>query len=175
MLVTDCTLTDYSVDIGVDFLISCAVKKEGAKIARNGALVVNAGCTRTGRSPNDRFIVKDSKTETTVNWGKVNKPFSPRQFHMLWDEVQLYLENNNYSSTVQIGASEAFGYNVKIRTERAWHHVFLKNLFIKNNTHNYNNTDSWELISAPGFVIDQNRFAVQSQAAVVLNITDKKY
>jgi phosphoenolpyruvate carboxykinase (ATP) len=64
---------------------------QGIEIS-TGALAINTG-EFTGRSPLDRFIVKDSLTEKEVWWGKVNIPFEPKAFDALYKKVTAYLSN----------------------------------------------------------------------------------
>jgi Phosphoenolpyruvate carboxykinase (ATP) len=68
-------------------LIERAVKRGEGVLDKNGALVVETG-KRTGRSPNDRFIVKESTTENDIDWGKVNKPFDADKFDALCEPHQ---------------------------------------------------------------------------------------
>ena len=95
MLDLDCVLVKNN-NLSVSNLVKCAVEKEGGKLSSSGALVINTGSSRTGRSPNDKFIVKDEQTKNAVNWGKINKPFSKDDFNNIWCKVQGYLENNSY-------------------------------------------------------------------------------
>ena len=69
-------------------------KREEGVIASNGALQVTTG-TRTGRSPEDKFIVKDSETENNVDWGPVNHPFEKDKFDALWERVESSLEGKD--------------------------------------------------------------------------------
>jgi len=68
------------------------IKKGQGKEANSGSLAVNTG-EFTGRSPRDRFIVKDEVTQDKVWWGKINIPFSPEKFDALYDKVTNYLSN----------------------------------------------------------------------------------
>ena len=67
-------------------LLDKAIENGEGIIASNGALSVETG-ERTGRSPNDRFIVKEPSTEDLIDWGEINKPFEVDAFNMLWDKV----------------------------------------------------------------------------------------
>src|SRR6476620_7026416 len=71
-------------------LAELALLRGEGQFAANGAIVVKTG-TRTGRSPKDRFIVKDRTTENTVDWGAVNQPVAPDAFNALWDRVHAHL------------------------------------------------------------------------------------
>jgi phosphoenolpyruvate carboxykinase (ATP) len=154
-------------------LIDIALKKEGAVICDNGAIVVTTG-ERTGRSPNDRFIVKDDETTNTVAWGKVNKPFDSKSFSSLWKKTESYLENNCYSASLQVGADARFGFNVNVRTEKAWHNVFLRHLFISDTRLDIPADKTWTLLSAPELALDPKNDGVNSDAAVIINISEKK-
>ena len=73
-------------NLSVEELISISLEREEGEIASNGALLVKTG-KRTGRSPLDRFIVKDDSTANSVDWGNVNKPFDSEVFLELWERV----------------------------------------------------------------------------------------
>lgn len=159
----------------VSELEEIAVLHEGAVRCSNGAIAMNTGSFRTGRSPNDRFIVKDEKTSGSVDWGKVNKPFPPDKFAGLWQRINEYLEVTScFESQMQVGASVDYGYKINVKTEKAWHHLFLKHMFISDSTEQLKNLEEWELISAPGFKLDPEADGVNSDAGVILNLTQKK-
>ena len=71
-------------------LISKAVENNEGTIASNGAFSAITG-DRTGRSPNDRFIVQESTTSDLIDWGSINKPFDENSFDKLWNKVESYL------------------------------------------------------------------------------------
>ena len=75
-------------------LIEHAIKKGMGQLSDTGALLINTG-EFTGRSPEDRFIVKDSETVNKVNWGKVNIPFESRKFDALWRKACNYLKKKD--------------------------------------------------------------------------------
>ena len=71
-------------------LIEEAVRNNEGVIASNGAFSTTTG-ERTGRSPNDRFIVQEPTTSDLIDWGDINKPFESNKFDLLWDKVEAYL------------------------------------------------------------------------------------
>ena len=142
-------------DYSVQDLINIALKDEGAVLSKSGALVVTTG-QRTGRSPADRFIVDDHLTSSTVAWGKVNKKIDKNTFTKLWQKTSSYLENNSFSAKLQVGADLSFGLNVDVITEKAWHNIFLRHLFISDNLLNIPADRTWTLLSAPDLKLNPN-------------------
>ena len=91
-------------ELGTEELINAAIENNEGVIASNGALSLETGL-RTGRSPNDRFIVDEESTSSLIDWGEINKPFDAEKFNHLWDKVEAYLaEKNRYLSKVHVGA-----------------------------------------------------------------------
>ena len=90
-------------NLSVEELINKALQRNEGEIASNGALLVKTG-KRTGRSPLDRFIVKDSTTEYSVDWGDVNKPFDSQAFEDLWERVKKYMDDkDSFISSLHVG------------------------------------------------------------------------
>lgn len=155
-------------------LIDYALQLNEGELAANEALVVKTG-TRTGRSPKDRFIVRDQITETTVDWNTINQPVSPETFAQLWHQSLNYLNSKerNFISYLEVGAHEQYTIPVKVMTELAWHNLFAQILFIKpdQNKPNLNAAKQWTILSVPGFKTKGKEDGVHSDAAVILNFT----
>ncbi|MDO6516373.1 phosphoenolpyruvate carboxykinase (ATP) [Zobellia uliginosa] len=126
-------------------------KGMGTKTA-NGTLCVNTG-KFTGRSPKDRFIVKDNYTEDKVWWGRINKPIDPENFQRLYDEVVAYLSNKEvYVRDAYVGAAPEYRMNVRTITEYPWSNYFVKNMFIQLADDEIENfEEEWLVICAPGY------------------------
>ncbi|CAZ96038.1 phosphoenolpyruvate carboxykinase (ATP) [Zobellia galactanivorans] len=118
----------------------------------NGTLCVNTG-KFTGRSPKDRFIVKDNYTEDKVWWGRINKPIASENFKKLYDEVVAYLSNKEvYVRDAYVGAAPAYRMNVRTITEYPWSNYFVKNMFIQLADDEIKNfEEEWLVICAPGY------------------------
>lgn len=156
-----------------DSLIQAAIANNEGILSKNGSLCVQTG-KRTGRSPKDRFIVKDELTSTTVDWGAINQPISSDIFNQLWDRAEQYLsEKEHFVSHLQVGAEEQLAFPVKVITESAWQQLFCQHLFI-HPTKKLDFSDAWTLLSAQNFTTDPERDGVNSDGAVILNLNEKK-
>ena len=161
-------------NLSVEELINKALQRNEGEIASNGALLVKTG-KRTGRSPLDRFIVKDSTTEDSVDWGDVNKPFDSQAFEDLWERVKKYLDDkDSFISSLHVGEHPDYYVPINIRTEWAWHNLFGKQMFIRPENFNPKGKDSWDMMSAPEFVCDPERDATNSDGVVLLDFSRKK-
>jgi phosphoenolpyruvate carboxykinase (ATP) len=106
------------------------VRRREGDMVHLGPLVVRTG-DHTGRSPNDKFIVKEATTENQIWWGKINRPFEPQQFDAMLRKVLAYTQNRDvFVFNGYAGADERFRMPVRIITEYAWHNLFARNMFI---------------------------------------------
>src|SRR5204862_3977565 len=78
--------TSIHLNLSANALFEHALQRKEGTLAVNGALSVNTG-KRTGRSPKDRFIVRDAVTDSTVQWNAINQPVSPAVFDALWEKA----------------------------------------------------------------------------------------
>ena len=98
-------------------LTQISLDKNQAQLADSGAISVNTG-EFTGRSPKDRFVVKDSLTENSVWWGEVNIPFSPEKYNKLYNKVTSYLKGKEvFVRDVYACADEEFKLNIRVVNE----------------------------------------------------------
>ena len=105
-------------------------RREGV-LAHQGPIMVRTGAF-TGRSPNDKFIVKEPTTEDAISWGKVNRPFSVENFDRLYHRVLAYLQGNDvFVQDCYAGADEIFRIPIRVITEYAWHNQFARNMFLR--------------------------------------------
>jgi phosphoenolpyruvate carboxykinase (ATP) len=155
------------------YLQEYAIKHQEGTLTKSNVLTTTTG-KRTGRSPKDRYIIKSSTTASTVDWGSVNQPFSSKEFRELWEQTETHLNaNNHFDSDFTVGASSKFGIGINARTELAWHHLFLKNLFI-DEVFDGPSSQKWKLISSPTFSIDTTLYPTNSDAGVFIDFENKQ-
>lgn len=173
--VTMINQTVYS-NLSTNELIDLAIARKEGTLAANQALNVTTG-PRTGRSPKDRFIVKDAVTDSTVDWNTINQPFSPQKFDALWQRAEDYLHTKDcaFVSYLKVGADDNLSLTVKVRTELAWHNLFTQTLFIRpEQPITQDSPNQWTILCVPGFKTDPARDGVNSDAAVILNFSERR-
>ncbi len=157
-------------------LVDMALARKEGILAANQALNVTTGA-RTGRSPKDRFIVRDSVTDKTVDWNTINQPIEAQKFNALWQRAEQYRDqlDSAFVSYLKVGADDNLSLTVKVVTELAWHNLFTQNLFIRPvQAITEDQPGQWQLLCVPGLKADPAREGVNSDAAVMLNFADKK-
>ena len=166
--------TNIQHELSNEELISIAIANNEGVIAKNGALTTETG-SRTGRSPNDRFIVKEETTENSIDWGEINKPFDKDKFKPLWNKVKSYLDSKDtYVSKVHVGSHEDHYLPIKVRTETAWHGLFSKLIFVDPNVYNPGGKDEWQILSAANYECDPELDGTYSEGCVIINFAEKK-
>jgi phosphoenolpyruvate carboxykinase (ATP) len=164
------------INLSIKELVDAALLRGEGELAANQALVVKTGA-RTGRSPKDRFIVRDNTTENQVDWNNINQPISSEKFDALWYKALRYLDTKDahFVSTLRVGAHNDYGVPVKVITELAWHSLFAYVLFIRPELASpSNDLSQWTIVSVPGFKTDPQRDGVNSDAAVMLDFTKQR-
>ena len=153
-------------------LFSIALENNEGVLASNGALRVLTG-SRTGRSPKDKYIVRDQITEKAVAWGGINQEISPAIFEQLWQEAYGSLQDHPiYEDKLQVGSHPEFHTTVHVQCNFAWHTLFCQDLFITPD-HPIVKAE-WQLINAVHYTPDQAKFSLNGPAAVVLDFTGKR-
>src|SRR3990167_4816417 len=174
-VVTMQTISRSHVNLTVKELVDAALVRGEGELASNQALVVKTGA-RTGRSPKDRYIVRDQATEYSVDWNNINQEISTDKFDALWQKASDYLDatSEHFVSYLKVGAHDTLGVPVKVMTELAWHNLFANVLFIRPETPKVTNEpNQWTILSAPGFKPDPARDGVNGDAAVILNFSQR--
>ncbi|WP_244954756.1 phosphoenolpyruvate carboxykinase (ATP) [Winogradskyella helgolandensis] len=151
------------------------VEKGMGKETANGTLAVNTG-KYTGRSPQDRFIVKDDYTANKVWWGKTNKAISPDNFDKLQEEITNYLSNKEiYVRDAYVCADPEYKTNVRTVTELPWSNMFTYNMFLRSDESELENfEEDWLVLCAPGYEApDPKAVGLRQGNFSILNFTKK--
>ena len=129
-----------------------ALRLGQAKITSSGALAVDTG-EFTGRSPKDKFIVKDALTENTVHWNNINIPFDPALFDKLHKKMAAYFNGKEFFvRDAQACADPRYRMNLRVITEYPWSNLFAYNMFLRPSPDELKNfTHEWLILCAPGF------------------------
>ena len=155
-------------------LIERSLALNEGKLKNTGALLVTTG-NRTGRSPNDRFIVDELTTSNLIDWGDVNRPFSEEKFNELWDRVSNHLSKTDYFvSNLHVGAHDEHYLPVEVNTETAWQALFARNMFIRSDNYNPKNKKVWTILNVASFQCSPERDGTNSDAVVIINFAQQK-
>ncbi|MGO2357421.1 MAG: phosphoenolpyruvate carboxykinase (ATP) [Mesonia sp.] len=155
-------------------LHNLAVEKGQGVQVNSGALAVNTG-EFTGRSPKDRFIVKDEVTKDEIWWGDVNIPFDPEKFDRLYDKVTEYLSGKDlYVRDSYACADKDYQLNIRVITEYPWSNMFAHNMFLRPTEEELKDfSPEWTVINAPEFMADPEVDGTRQHNFAILNFTKK--
>ena len=153
-------------------LVEVAIRNGEGVLSARGALVSETG-QRTGRSPKDKFTVRDAITANKVAWGSVNLAFDPDKFDALYERVLEYLAGKQvYVQDLFCGADPRYQLPIQVINEFAWHNLFVRQLFIRPTPEELNTHKAeFTIVSAPGFLADPKRDGTNSEVFVIVNFT----
>lgn len=139
-----------------------------------GALAIETG-EFTGRSPEDRFIVCDSKTENVVWWGKVNKKFETEKFNALYNRMRAYVNGRDlYVRDAYACADDEFRLNIRVVTETPWANMFAYNMFLRPTDAELKTfKPDWHIVCVPEFMADPAIDGTRQHNFAILNFTEK--
>jgi phosphoenolpyruvate carboxykinase (ATP) len=152
-----------------------AIRRNEAMVGHLGPLVVSTG-KYTGRSANDKFVVKEPFTEDQIWWGKINKPFDPADFDRVLYGLRSYLQNKDiFVQDAYAGADPEYRIKVRVISEHAWHSLFARTMFIREFDPEViaNFEPDYTVIHCPDFQADPGQEHTASEAFILLNL-DKK-
>ena len=150
------------------------LEKGMGKEASSGALAINTG-EFTGRSPKDRFIVKDKITADKVWWGSINLPFDADKFDALQKKVTDYLsEKELYVRDCYACADKDYQLNIRVINEYPWSNLFAYNMFLRPKEEELKDFNAeWTVINAPGFKANPETDGTRQENFAILNFTKK--
>ena len=150
------------------------LKKEQGVASSLGAIAVNTG-EFTGRSPKDRFIVKDAITKDEVWWSDINLPFDSEKFDALYNKVTEYLsEKEIFVRDSYACADENYKLSIRVVNEYPWSNMFAYNMFLRPTELELKGFDpEWTVVNAPGFMADPEVDGTRQHNFAILNFTRK--
>ncbi len=158
-------------NLGAAQLYEEALRRGEGRVAEGGPLVVSTGA-HTGRSPNDKFVVRDKTTEKTVWWDN-NKAISPEQFALLKQDFLAHAQDKHlYVQDLYGGADPAHRISVRVVCEYAWHALFIRNLLIRPEAKDLAGfVPQLTIIDLPSFKADPKRYGVRSETVIACDLT----
>ncbi|MEO8461632.1 MAG: phosphoenolpyruvate carboxykinase (ATP), partial [Chloroflexota bacterium] len=152
-------------------LYELALREGEGMLAANGPLVVRTG-KHTGRSPKDKFIVVEPKSESKIWWGDVNHPISEAHYHRLRERLMTYArERDLYSQDLFIGAHPAHRRSLRVYTETAWASIFARNLFRRPTQDQLATFEpNFTIINVPSFQADPATEGTRTGTAILVHL-----
>ncbi|MFB9055635.1 phosphoenolpyruvate carboxykinase (ATP) [Mariniflexile ostreae] len=162
-------------NLSPESLQKITVDKKMGKETVNGTLAVNTG-KFTGRSPQDRFIVKDDYTSDKVWWGQVNKPISSDNFKKLHKNVLAYLsDKDTYARDAYACAEPRYRTKIRAIVEFPWSSLFVYNMFLRPTEKELNGfKEDWLVLCAPGYVCpNPEAYGIRQGNFSIIDFTEK--
>jgi phosphoenolpyruvate carboxykinase (ATP) len=153
-------------------LYTHAIERGDARLAEGGALVVDTG-RHTGRSPKDRFVVREPESEDRIGWSDINRPIEEESFEGLREKLVAHLEERDvYVVDAFAGADPAHRLGLRVITDSPWHALFAKTLFIEPTQEELDAHEPQALVlHAPSVAADPEDDGTTSSTFVVLHPT----
>ncbi|MGY4395957.1 phosphoenolpyruvate carboxykinase (ATP) [Sphingomonas sp. UYAg733] len=156
-------------------LIQAAISRGEGKLSADGPLVVETGA-HTGRSAQDKFIVRDAETESNVWWGKSNKAMSPEHFAALKTDFLAALKSKEdlFIQDLFGGSQPEHRVNVRVVTELAWHNSFIRTMLVRPEESQLRSfVADYTIIDLPSFAADPAKHGCRSETVIAVNFTEK--
>ncbi len=163
-----------SWNLGAEALYEETIRRGEGVMADGGALVVRTG-QHTGRSANDKFIVREPSSENTVSWGSVNRPISENHFDGLHGKILAYLQGKDlFVQDLWAGAEKAHQIRIRVISESPWHSLFIRNLLIRPDTGALPDFDpEYVILHAPNFLADPAVDGTRSETVITAHFGKK--
>ena len=157
-------------------LVQHAIERKEGQLADMGPFVAVTK-PHTGRSPNDKFVVKEPSSEADVDWGKVNQPITPEHFATLRGDVQAYLnaQPDLFVQDLYCGADPKYRLSVRYVSPNAWHMAFVRNMFVRPELAALADfAPNFTVLHAPEFQADPTKHGTRTGTFIVLNLAERQ-
>ena len=148
-----------------------ALQRQEGQLAAEGPLVCRTG-PHTGRSPNDKFVVREPSSEADVHWGTTNRALDPAAFDALHRDMMAYVQDKElFVLDAWAGADPGYRLPIRVVTEFAWHNLFARNMFLPENDHarRAEHAPQFTVIDIPSFKADPARHGSRSDVFIFVN------
>jgi phosphoenolpyruvate carboxykinase (ATP) len=161
-------------NLGAAQLLEHAVRRQEGLFANGGAYVVRTG-QFTGRSPKDKFIVRDQTTESSVQWGPVNQPMRPDSFDRLYAKMLAHWQGRDvFVQDCFGGADPRYAMPIRVIAEDAWHALFARQLFVRPNPlRTRDHVPEFTIFFAPRLQADPAADGTHSETCIAVDFTKK--
>ncbi len=156
-------------------LMQAAARRNEGEFAEMGPFVARTS-PHTGRSPNDKFVVRDESSENDVDWGKVNQPISSEKYAILLADARDYLDHATelFVEDLYCGADPDYRLSVRYVSPNAWHMAFVRNMFIRPEMSDLPTFDpNFTVLHAPEFQADPAKHGTRTGTFIVLNLAER--
>ena len=166
--------SDSHWNLSPEKLAEISINLKQAKETNTGAISVDTG-EFTGRSPKDRFVVKDDITTDSVWWGDVNIPFDSKNFDKLYDKACKHLENKEiYVRDSFACADSNFKLSIRVVNEYPWSNMFAYNMFLRPSQEELKDfKEDWLILNVPSFKADPAIDGTRRHNFAIINFTKK--
>ncbi|NNL90114.1 MAG: phosphoenolpyruvate carboxykinase [Marinicaulis sp.] len=155
-------------NLSAEALYQHAVQRGEGEIAKGGPLVVKTG-EHTGRSAQDKFIVRQDETEKTI-WWDANKAITPEQFDTLHSDMLEYASVHElFMQDLRGGADKDYSINVRVFTQFAWHSLFIQHLLVRPPMDERGGTPDFTIVDLPGFEADPEKHGCRSKTVIAVD------
>jgi phosphoenolpyruvate carboxykinase (ATP) len=161
-------------NLGAAQLVEHAIQRREGNLSVGGSLVVRTG-QFTGRSPRDKFIVRDEITDASVQWGAVNQPMSEAHFDRLYARMQSFWHGREvFVQDCLVGADPAYTVPLRVISQYAWHSLFARQLFIRpDRGEGHQHRPEFTILFAPDFQAWPAEDGTHSETCIVIDFKKK--
>jgi len=145
-----------------------AVRRGEGEIAKDGPLVVKTG-EHTGRSAQDKFIVRHPEIEEKI-WWDANQAITPDQFDRLHSDMLAYAsERDLFMQDLRGGADKQYAINARVFTEYAWHSLFIQHLLVRPPMAERGGATDFTIVDLPGFEADPEIHGCRTKTVIAVD------
>jgi phosphoenolpyruvate carboxykinase (ATP) len=160
-------------NLPVAALYQAALERGEGELGADGQLVVETG-QHTGRSPKDKFFVKEPSSEAHIDWGETNRPVSEATFDALFERVSAYLRGREiFVMDAYVGADPRYRLPIRVVSEEAWHSLFSRNLFLHPPVIPSDFAPEFTVVDAARFSAEPVRDGTRSSTFVFVNFAKR--